>query len=63
MPEYRFRIKMRDGTERVATKRDEKPLPSSRRDLPLELDGRTVWIRITQIWENGDVHAVEIEPP
>jgi hypothetical protein len=57
--EYKFQVKMKDGTEKWVSKTERAPIPSDRRDVSIEIDGKPVWVRIQQIW----VHALEIEPP
>jgi hypothetical protein len=53
---------MKDGTTKLVTREERVPLPPDRRDVPLELDGKTVLVRIEQVWSNGDVKAFEIDP-
>jgi hypothetical protein len=54
---------MKDGTKKCVTREERGRLPAAdRRDVPLEIDGKTVLIMIEQVWSNGDVHAVEIDP-
>jgi hypothetical protein len=54
---------MKDGTKKCVTREERGRLSAAdRRDVPLEIDGKTVLIRIEQVWSNGDVHAVEIDP-
>jgi hypothetical protein len=60
--EYKFRVKMRDGTEKLVIRQEREPIPDDKRDVPIEIDGATVLVRIQQIWSNGDVHAFELQP-
>jgi len=58
---YKFRMKMKDGTKKTAAVHERAPIPTGRRDVPIQIEGKIVLVRIGQVWSNGDVHATEID--
>lgn len=60
--DYKFRGKMKDGTEKFVHLQEQVPIPSHKIDVPIDIDGKTIIVRIQQTWSNGDVLAFEIDP-